>query len=396
MSVKRRDSKNRILRDGESQRKDGRYAYVYTDENGNQKFLYSWKLEETDRLPAGRRNCESLRSKVKRLKKDLDSGIDPNGGKITVLELTEKYIALKQGVKPITKENYRYTLSILQKSSFGNRRIDRVKLSDAKGWLLQLRADGKSYGTIQVIRGVVRPAFQMAVDDDIIRKNPFDFSTSAVTINDTVPKEALTEEQEKDFLEFIKNDNHYRKYYDAVYILFNTGLRISELSGLTVSDIDFENGIIHVDHQLIRAERKYMIGSTKSLSGVRKVPMTEGVIESFKRIIETRKDCENAPCIGDLSEFLFLRKDGFPIYASGWGARFKGMRNKYNATHDEQLKVTPHICRHTFCSKMAKKGMNPKTLQYLMGHSDISMTLNTYTHVQYEDVKKEMERMRRC
>lgn len=396
MSVKRRDSKNRILRDGESQRKDGRYTYTYTDGNGNQKFLYSWKLEETDRLPAGKRKCESLRSKVKKLKKDLDDGIDPNGGKITVLELVEKYTALKQGVKPITKKNYQYTLSILRKSSFGTRRIDRVKLSDAKGWILRLKADGKSYGTIKVIRGVVKPAFQMAVDDDIIRKNPFDFSTSAVTINDTVPKEALTEEQEKDFLEFIKNDNHYRKYYDAVYILFNTGLRISELSGLTISDIDFENGIIHVDHQLIRAERKYMIGSTKTLSGVRKVPMTEGVIESFKRIIENRKDCENAPSIDGLSEFLFLRKDGFPIYASGWGIRFKSMRDKYNATHDEQLKVTPHICRHTFCSKMAKKGMNPKTLQYLMGHSDIGMTLNTYTHVQYEDVKKEMERMRIC
>lgn len=53
-------------------------------------------------------------------------------------------------------------------------------------------------------------------------------------------------------------------------------------------------------------------------------------------------------------------------------------------------KVTPHVCRHTFCSNMAKSGMNPKTLQYLMGHSDIGVTLNTYTHVGYDDARKEL------
>lgn len=55
--------------------------------------------------------------------------------------------------------------------------------------------------------------------------------------------------------------------------------------------------------------------------------------------------------------------------------------------------ITPHVCRHTFCSNMAKSGMNPKTLQYIMGHSDIGVTLNTYTHLQFEDALEEMKKV---
>ena len=56
-------------------------------------------------------------------------------------------------------------------------------------------------------------------------------------------------------------------------------------------------------------------------------------------------------------------------------------------------KITPHVCRHTYCSNMAKAGMNPKVLQYLMGHSDIGVTLNVYTHLGLIDAKEEMNRI---
>ena len=77
MSEKRRDNKNRILRNGESQRKDGRYAYKYTDATGKQQFVYSWKLEKTDKLPEGKRDCLSLREKEKQILRDLDDQIAP-------------------------------------------------------------------------------------------------------------------------------------------------------------------------------------------------------------------------------------------------------------------------------------------------------------------------------
>lgn len=101
--------------------------------------------------------------------------------------------------------------------------------------------DGRSYSSIQSIRGVVRPAFRMVVDDDLIRKNPFDWEMGSVLINDSREREALTKRQERLFLEFIKNDKHYSKYYDGMYILFKTGMRVSAFCGLTLDDIDLKN-----------------------------------------------------------------------------------------------------------------------------------------------------------
>ena len=225
---KRRDKKGRILRNGESQRADGRYAFVYTDCFGKQKFLYSWKLESTDPLPVGRRPCQSLREKEKVILRDINDGITPYGDNLTVLELVKKYIAQKTGVRHNTAANYNFVINIIKKEEFGALRIDKVKLSDAKAWLIKLQADGRGYSTIHSVRGVVRPAFQMAVDDDLIRKNPFEFQLCTVVVNDSVTRGAITRKQERKFLEFIKNDEHYKRYYDGMFILFKTGLRISD------------------------------------------------------------------------------------------------------------------------------------------------------------------------
>ena len=94
------------------------------------------------------------------------------------------------------------------------------------------------------------------------------------------------------------------------------------------------------------------------------------------------------------SGFLYLDKNGKPMVALHWEKYFQHIREKYNKIYRVQMPlVTPHVCRHTFCSNMAKSGMNPKTLQYIMGHSDISVTLNVYTHVGFEDAEKEMQRL---
>lgn len=395
MSVKRRDNKNRILRNGEIQRSDGRYAYVYVDDNGKQKFLYSWKLENTDKVPQGKRDCISLRDKIKMLKKDLDYGIVSNGGDMTVLQLVQKYVGQKTGVRHNTQANYNFVINIIKKEAFGSKRIDKVKLSDAKEWLIKLQSDGRGYSTIHTVRGVVRPAFQMAVDDDLIRKNPFEFMLATVVVNDSVTREAITRKQERTFLEFVKNDKHFCKYYDGIYILFNTGLRISEFVGLVKSDIDFENRKIKVDHQLQRKrDMEYIIEDTKTPSGVRYVPMTDEVKECFQRIIENRKMPKTEPMIDGKCGFLYLDKNNMPMVALHWEKYFQHICEKYNSIYKVPLpKITPHVCRHTFCSNMAKSGMNPKTLQYIMGHSDIGVTLNTYTHVGYKDAQKEMERV---
>ena len=395
MSEKRRDNKNRILRNGESQRKDGRYAYKYTDATGKQQFVYSWKLEKTDKLPVGKRDCLSLREKEKQILRDLDDQIAPRGGEMTVLALVQKYILQKTGVRPNTEAGYQTVVNILKKEKFGGMRIDRVKISDAKCWLIQLQQNGRSYSSIHSIRGVVRPAFQMAVDDDLIRKNPFEFQLATVIVNDSVTREAITRKQERAFLEFVKNDKHFSRYYEGIYILFKTGLRISEFVGLTLADLDMKNRTITVDHQLQRTSKmEYVIEATKTTSGTRVLPVTDDVYACFERIIANRKAPKVEPIIGGKWGFLYLDKNGMPMVALHWEHYFKHICQKYNSIYKVQMpKVTPHVCRHTYCSNMAKSGMNPKTLQYLMGHSDIGVTLNTYTHIGFDDAQKELKRV---
>ena len=395
MSEKRRDNRGRILHNGESQRQDGRYAYKYKDLNGETKFVYSWRLDKNDRAPAGRARDLSLREKERQIQQDLFNQIVPNGGNMTVLELVEKYLSLKVNVRHNTQANYNFVKGILKKEPFGSMRIDKVKLSDAKAWLIKLQKDGRGYCTIHSVRGVVRPAFKMAVQDDLVRKNPFGFELATVVVNDSVTREAITRAQERAFLKFIKEDKCYSKYYDGIFILFNTGLRISEFCGLTMADIDFKKKRIRVDHQLQRAHNmEYVIEDTKTKSGERFVPMSPQVAESFRRIIDNRKTPKQEPIIGGYTGFLFLDKNEMPMVALHWEHYFKHIRTKYNKIYKIQLpKITPHVCRHTFCSNMAKSGMSPKTLQYIMGHADISVTLNTYTHLKFDDAKVEFDRV---
>lgn len=396
MSEVRRDNKGRKLFNGESQRKDGKYEYKYQDAWGKRKTVYSWKLTPADRVPAGKRDDISLREKIKQIQKDLNSNITPDGGNFTVLELVEKYISQKTGVRHNTRSNYNFVVNVIKKEDFGQKRIDKIKVSDAKEWLIKMQQmDGRGYSSIHTIRGVVRPAFQMAVDDDLLVKNPFEFQLNTVVVNDSVTREAITRQQERDFLEFVKNDKHFCKYYDGIYILFKTGLRISEFVGLTSKNLDFENNRIVVDHQLQRTrDMKYVIEDTKTESGERMVPMTPEVKEAFQRILANRKNPKVEPMIAGYSGFLFLDKNGRPMVALHWEKYFQHIREKYNKIYKVQMpKVTPHVCRHTFCSNMAKSGMNPKTLQYIMGHSEIGVTLNTYTHLGYEDAEEEMQKI---
>ena len=392
MSTKRRDNKNRILQTGESQRKDGRYMYKYIDCAGNTKYLYSWRLVRTDPIPKGCKDTVPLRDKIKVAQRDKEDGIISSGYDITVLELAEKYVAQKAGVKQNTKRAYSFALGILRKEPFGSRRIDKVKYSDAKGWLIKLQEEGLGYSSINLVRNVVKPAFEMAVNDDLLRKNPFSFPLMSVVMNDSVPREAISEQQEEQFLTFLREDSYYNKYYDPVYILFHTGLRISEFSGLTISDLDMNQGIIKVDHQLQRSRGgKYFITDTKTDCGTRIIPMTGEVKECFRRILETRPKPEKEPVVDGKMGFLFLDKNGMPAAGGHWNSRFHEMCGRYNELHEKQIPmITPHICRHTFCSNMARAGMNPKTLQKIMGHSNIGITLNVYTHIGFEDVKKEM------
>ena len=391
--TKRQDSKGRNLRLGESQRKDGRYVYKYTDIFGKPQFVYAWKLVPTDKTPVGKRDDISLREKEKQIKKDLDDGIDTIGGKMTVCQLYAKKNNQRKNIKRNTEIGRQYLMNALENDPLGMRAIDTVKQSDAKEWAIRMNDKGYSYKTIDNYKRSLKASFYMAIQDDCIRKNPFHFKLSDVLEDDTEAKVILTPEQEEKLLAFMETDNVYGKYRDEVILLLETGLRISELCGLT-THIDMLNRVINIDHQLLRnTEVGYYISTPKTKNGKRELPLTERAYQALERILKNRGKAQ--PLVVDgYSNFLFLNREGLPKVAGNYESMVRGLIKKYNKTYKDKLpNITPHSFRHTYCTNMANKGMNPNTLQYIMGHANITMTLGYYAHGTFQSAKAELERL---
>ena len=337
-----------------------------------------------------------LREKEKMIQKQLDEGIDYAAGEVTVISLLERYISLKQGVRYNTKVGYNFVLNLIKKEDFGYRQIRDIKVSDAQQWIMKLHNDGKGYSTITSVRGVVKPAFQMAYNEDIIRRNPFDFKLVDVVPNDSQKRIAMTEEQQELWMRFIREDKTYCKYYDEFVVLLGTGMRVSEFCGLTKSDLDFESRKIRVDHQLVRERGgKYYVEKTKTECGCRFIPMTEEVYRSLKKILIRRKSLKTEMIVDGYSNFLLLDKDDKPKVALHIENEMRWAMKKYKKLHpDKPLPhITPHVFRHTFCTNMANAGMEIKTLQYVMGHSDVGVTLNVYTHASYDRAAEQMAKI---
>ena len=380
MSEKRRDNKGRILRTGESQRKDLIYQYRYTDIRGKRRTIYSSNLSE-------------LRKKEAEILKQLSKGIDCAAVQITVIALVERYIRLKQGTRYNTKVGYKFVLNIIKKEDFGYRQIRDIKVSDAQAWMIKLHDDGRGYSTLTSVRGVIKPAFQMAYNEDAIRKNPFDFKLVDVVPNDSQKRIALTDEQQEIWMNFIREDKTYSKYYDEFVVLLGTGMRVSEFCGLTKDDLQFSERRIRVDHQLVRERGgKYYVEKTKTECGCRFIPMTDEVYRSLLNILERRKKVAKEFIVDGYSGFLLLDKNDHPKVALHIENEMRWAMKKYSKLHpDKPLPhITPHVFRHTFCTNMANKGMDVKHLQYIMGHSDVGVTLNVYTHANYDLAAEQM------
>lgn len=383
MAEKRKDKKGRILKDGESYRSDGRYMYRYTDIRGNRKCIYAQTLSE-------------LREKEQLIQRDLQDGIDYAAGSITVLALVERYIPQRQGVRYNTKVGYNFVLNLLKKEDFAYRQIKDIKPSDAKQWFIKLNKENHyRYSSITTVRGVLRPAFEMAVEDDIIRRNPFSFRVVDVVPNDSETRKALTPSEKAKFLDYVLGDKCRRRYYDEIIILLGTGLRISELYGLTKADVNFKENRVRVERQLTRTRNcEYYIEKPKTEKGERWVPMDDAVYQAFQNVIKNRKTPKVEMMIDGHSGFLFLDKDGKPKVAGHLEHAMKRIIDNYNKSHDDKLpRITPHVLRHTYCTDMANGGMSVQHLQYFMGHSDAYTTLNTYTHSNYVAAEKEHARI---
>ena len=137
-----------------------------------------------------------------------------------------------------------------------------------------------------------------------------------------------------------------------------------------------QNRILNIDHQLLKdSEIGYYIETPKTKNGKRELPLTERAYQAIQRILKSRGKAQPL-IVGGYSNFLFLNREGLPKVAGNYEGMVRGLIKKYNKYHTDKLpNITPHSFRHTYCTNMANRGMNPNTLQYLMGHANITMTL---------------------
>ena len=380
---RRKDSKGRVLKEGESQRKDGRYQYRYTNMLGKRKTIYA-------------KDLRSLRELEEIIQEALKYGDVVFPQKQTLSDLLEKYVFIhKSSLKDKTTERIEHFLSVIKRMPIGNMPIDCIKQSDAKIFLKSMYEDGKTYGTVNNYKSFIKPAFDMACDDGILNKNPFDFKLSKVIQNKSNEKIIVSEDQYERLLTFVEESKRYQRYYYLIVVLYETGLRIGELCGLTINDIDLKNRKVNVTHQLqIRNNGTRFIETPKSKKGERVVPMSLNAYNAFSILIKEVSKRKFNPIVDGYGGFLFVNQNGQVMSPNGIASSFRHLIDAYNKSVDETKKlpaITPHTFRHTFCTRLILSDMDVKSVQYIMGHNTINTTLSIYTHIREQDALNEFE-----
>ena len=398
----RKDNKGRNLHTGEQQRKsDGVYLFRYTDISGKRQTIYAGDLPE-------------LRLKEKQIQKDLDDSIltDTSVKKMTLNTLFERYMSTK-ALSDSTRTNYENMWNNRVKEEIGNYKVVQLRVSHIKSFYMKLAKAGYSHSTIKLLHTLILPSLELAVEDDIIRKNPARKALLAEYGTEAKEKDILTLEQQEKLFQFLERSNVYNSYIPMLTIMTEVGLRCGELIGLTWEDVSVSDKMLSVNHQLIYKDYgdgyKFHISAPKTDAGVRQIPLTE---KAVKALTEQKKlnfmlcrRCTEE--IDGYSDFIFLAKTNRPLMPSAVNNVLYNIVDAYNK---EELanakkehrkaellpKISAHNLRHTACTNMARQGMNVKVLQYLMGHSDSSITLDVYNHLDNEeDIRKEVAKCER-
>ncbi len=398
MANSRKDTKGYVLRTGECQRSDGRYSYSYTDQESNRHVVYAKTLAD-------------LRKKERKIIRDLEDGIDAHAPEKTTLnQLYDRYIGQKYDLKPTTKANYIYMYDHFVRDGFGRRKLSAIKYSDVKKFYYGLLMDKTlKPNTLDNVHTQLHPAFQMAVRDGLIRVNPTDGVMAEIKKShmwEHKKRHALTIPQQRAFTEFITDNKEYCGWYPVIMVLLGTGMRIGECLGLRWDDLDFEQRIISVNHNITNRPHDdgtctKHISTPKTRSGYRTIPMIDEVYEAFLMEYEMQK-CMGyeSETIDDYTNFVFLTYGGSVLSPGSVNRALANITESYNAkeTHAARLEkrdpiLLPHFSahnlRHTFCTRFCENESNLKVIQSVMGHSDISTTMDIYAEAT-EEKKQEI------
>lgn len=377
VSEKRRDNKGRILKTGESQRKDLLYQYRYMDATGKRRTVYAPDLK-------------TLREKEKEIEQTKQLGVDYFKGSISLSKFLDHYLSTKRNIRSSTWSSYRYQANTIQRHPIATKSINQITILEVKQWMTDLYNNGYSFGTIKNLKIFLKQAFDTAIEDNILLKNPFSFHINFIP-NNSVTKEALTDEQQQMLKNYFKDRIRCYPWYDIVVVLLGTGLRSGELCALTNNSIDFENRTIHVEWQLRKDEitKKIVLVRPKSKAGIRLIPMTQDVYDSLKNMVSIKKD-SNVEVDG-ISGFLLLDRSGAPCCSQLLTEAFRAAIRSFNQAHPQHaLNISLHTLRHTFCTNLISRGADIKMVQYLMGHASIDITLDVYTHIDYPHIQNKM------
>ena len=382
---KRKDSKGRALKDGESQRKDGLYQYRWSV-RGKRYVTYASTLTK-------------LRQKESEIIRDRMDNIDTYKSDMTLDELYNYWKKTKTYNKEMTFQTYCFVYDHRIAPILGNIRINDIKRSTVKMFYLNM-IDKYSVNTVNNVQSVLHQILQLAVDDDMIRKNPSDklFAEIKRHMKQPAPKEALTRDETALFIDIVENNHKFGNSKPLLFVLVETGMRIGEACALQWSDIDFENNVIHItknlelvnyDEKNKRGKFKFVLNETPKTSySTRDIPMTERCRAAFleqKAILELR----NIKCnftIKGYNDFVFMTRNGMPHNDRGVNSSIRTIVKHIRKTYQDYPHVSCHILRHTFATRLVENHVDYKVIQRIMGHANINITLNTYVSVN-EDFK---------
>ena len=408
MAKSRKDPKGRVHRKGESYRsQDDRYVYSYTDPLGRRRTIYDKDLAK-------------LREKEDNLKRDQLDGLDVYvSGRATLNDLFDRYISMKHDLRHTTRTNYMYMYDRFVRDTFGLKKITDIKYSDVKWFYQQLLEEkGIQANTLDTIHTVLHPAFQLAVRDDIIRKNPTDGVMAEIKKRYGKNKgirHALTVEQQRAFMEYIANHPNYCHWWPVFTVLLGTGCRVGEFVGLRWEDIDLEKRTISINHSLVYDTRRadeddyttqsLSVSLPKTDAGIRIIPMLDSVKDALEMVYEEQQEtgfCEQV--IDGMSGFIFKNRFGNVLHQQGLNAAIRRISANYN--HDEQIKaakekreplILPHFSchhlRHTFATRFCENETNLKVIQSVMGHANIETTMDIYAEATERKKQESMKKL---
>lgn len=343
-------------------------------------------------------NLASLREKEKQIHKDLEDKLVTNAAvkRLTLNDLFERYMETKQ-IKENTRKNYVAMWNNRVRNIIGNLKIVNLKQSQILLFYSKLSNEGLSHSTIKYLHIMILPSLEIAVNDDIIRKNPARGALKNYGVA-AKKKEASTPEQEEKLLKFVAESKIYNVHLPMIQIMLGTCLRAGEIIGLTWSDVDMKNKEIYITNQLIYEDlgqgHQFHDSSPKTNAGVRKIPMTQTVYEAFVKqkelnfMLGNRSKVE----IAGRKDFIFNSKHGRPIMPAGVNSFLKNIVTAYNKRESELAQmeqrnpelmpaISAHTLRHTGCTRLGEYGVDPKVMQYWMGHSNSSITMDIYNHM---------------